>query len=457
MNAPAGLSLQRQLLLWLLVPQLVLWAGGGLLAYRFALSYVEKGIDQSLTQSVRALARQVKPIGSGLLIDFPRAAQDVLEQDPTDRISYMVSSPPGKFVLGNQNLPQPDMPAQQAGAPLLYRGTLDGKPLRIVAMDVNYGDDASPQTLRVQVGKSLQVQQRIAGELVADMLVPLLALGALLSLLVYGGIRRGLAPLTRLTAQLEDRSVNDRAPIGATLAPSEVHALVKAINALLEEVARHVRQEKRFLDDAAHQLRTPLAGLISQVELAQQEVREPALVERLFKVHTGAKRSAHLVHQLLTLARTENHVRRVPLDLAALAREVAREWTPRALVAGMDLGYEGEQSLMIEGDGLQVREALSNLIDNALRYTPSGTTITLRVDRTASGARLAVEDNGPGLAPAEMTQVFQRFWRGSQLPGGCGLGLSIVREVTRRHGGEAAVQAMTPHGLRVELNFTERG
>jgi two-component system sensor histidine kinase TctE len=457
MNAPAGLSLQRQLLLWLLVPQLVLWAGGGLLAYRFALSYVEKGIDQSLTQSVRALARQVKPIGSGLLIDFPRAAQDVLEQDPTDRISYMVSSPPGKFVLGNQNLPQPDMPAQQAGAPLLYRGTLDGKPLRIVAMDVNYGDDASPQTLRVQVGKSLQVQQRIAGELVADMLVPLLALGALLSLLVYGGIRRGLAPLTRLTAQLEDRSVNDRAPIGATLAPSEVHALVKAINALLEEVARHVRQEKRFLDDAAHQLRTPLAGLISQVELAQQEVREPALVERLFKVHTGAKRSAHLVHQLLTLARTENHVRRVPLDLAALAREVAREWTPRALVAGMDLGYEGEQSLMIEGDGLQVREALSNLIDNALRYTPSGTTITLRVDRTASGARLAVEDNGPGLAPAEMTQVFQRFWRGSQLPGGCGLGLSIVREITRRHGGEAAVQAMTPHGLRVELNFTERG
>jgi two-component system sensor histidine kinase TctE len=457
MNAPAGLSLQRQLLLWLLVPQLVLWAGGGLLAYRFALSYVEKGIDQSLTQSVRALARQVKPIGSGLLIDFPRAAQDVLEQDPTDRISYMVSSPPGKFVLGNQNLPQPDMPAQQAGAPLLYRGTLDGKPLRIVAMDVNYGDDASPQTLRVQVGKSLQVQQRIAGELVADMLVPLLALGALLSLLVYGGIRRGLAPLTRLTAQLEDRSVNDRAPIGATLAPSEVHALVKAINALLEEVARHVRQEKRFLDDAAHQLRTPLAGLISQVELAQQEVREPALVERLFKVHTGAKRSAHLVHQLLTLARTENHVRRVPLDLAALAREVAREWTPRALVAGMDLGYEGEQSLIIEGDGLQVREALSNLIDNALRYTPSGTTITLRVDRTASGARLAVEDNGPGLAPAEMTQVFQRFWRGSQLPGGCGLGLSIVREITRRHGGEAAVQAMTPHGLRVELNFTERG
>jgi two-component system, OmpR family, sensor histidine kinase TctE len=456
MSPQAGLSLQRQLLLWLLVPQLVLWAGGGLLAYRFALSYAEKGIDQSLTQSVRALARQVKPIGSGLLIDFPKAAQDVLEQDPKDRLSYMVSSPPGKFVLGNQNLPQPEMPVEQVGTPFLYRGVLDGKPLRIVVLDLDYGDAGSPQTLRVQVGKSLQVQQRIARELVADMLVPLLALGVLLSLLVYGGIRRGLAPLTRLTSQLEERSVIEREPIGATQAPSEVHALVKAINGLLEEVARHVRQEKRFLDDAAHQLRTPLAGLISQVELAQQEAKEPTLVDRLSKVHTGAQRSAHLVHQLLTLARSENHAHREPLDLAALAREVAREWTPRALAADMDLGFEGEQSLMVKGDALQLREALSNLIDNALRYTPRGSAITLRVERTSAGASLAVEDNGPGLEPAEMAQVFRRFWRGSQQPGGCGLGLSIVREIARRHGGEAAVQAMEPHGLRVVLNLSDK-
>lgn len=457
MNPPTGLSLRRQLLLWLLLPQLVLWAGGGLLAYRFALSYAEKGIDQSLTQSVRALARQVKPIGSGLLIDFPKAAQDVLEQDPKDRLSYMVSSPPGKFVLGNQKLPQPEMSSQQADTPLLYRGSVDGKPLRIVALDLNYGDNTSPQTLRVQVGKSLQVQERIARELVADMLVPLLALGVLLSLLVYGGIRRGLAPLTRLTAQLEDRSITEREPIGATQAPSEVHALVKAINGLLEEVAHHVHQEKRFLDDAAHQLRTPLAGLISQVELAQQEARDPALAERLTKVHTGAQRSAHLVHQLLTLARTENHLHRAPVDLAALAREVAREWTPRALAAGMDLGYEGEASLMIRGDGLQLREALTNLIDNALRYTPSGSAITLRVHRQHTGALVAVEDNGPGLTDEEMAHVFQRFWRGRQQPGGCGLGLSIVREIARRHGGDAVVEPLKPAGVKVVLQLPEIG
>lgn len=453
MSPPARLSLRRQLLLWLLVPQLVLWAGGGLLAYRFALSYVEKGIDQSLTQSVRALARQVKPIGSGLLIDFPKAAQDVLEQDPKDRISYMVSSPPGQFVLGNQRLPQPEMPERQAGTPLLYRGIVDDKPLRIVALDVDYGDPGAPQTLRVQVGKSLTVQQRIARELVADMLAPLLALGVLLSLLVYGGIRRGLSPLTRLTSQLEVRSAKEREPIGVTEAPSEVHALVRAINGLLAEVAHHVQQEKRFLDDAAHQLRTPLAGLISQVELAQHEAKDPELAHRLSKVHTGAQRSAHLVHQLLTLARSENHARRAPLDLAALARDVAREWTPRALAAGMDLGFEGEESLMIEGDALQLREAMTNLIDNALRYTPRGSAITLRVERLPEGCRLSVEDNGPGLSEEDLAHVFQRFWRGSPLPGGCGLGLAIVQEIGRRHGGEASVELVSPRGLRVALHL----
>ncbi|WP_066258047.1 sensor histidine kinase [Hydrogenophaga flava] len=448
------LSLRRQLLLWLLLPQLVLWAGGGLLAYRIALSYAEKGIDQSLTQSVRALARQVKPIGSGLLIDFPRAAQDVLEQDPKDRISYMVSSPPGQFLLGNQTLPQPPESTVGTEEPLLYASEIDGKPLRIVALDVNYGEVNAPQTLRVQVGKSLAVQQRIARELIADMLAPLLAAGVLLSLAVYGGIQRGLAPLTRLTAQLENRSVNALSPIGMTQAPNEVHALVQAINGLLDEVARNVNQEKRFINDAAHQLRTPLAGLISQVELAQRENADPVLGARLTKVRTGAERSAHLVHQLLTLARTETTARREPLDLAALARDVAREWTPRAVAAGVDLGFEGEQHRMVQGDALQLREAMANLIDNALRYTPRGSAVTLKVEADGDRTRLLVEDNGPGLSEADMAHVFQRFWRASELPGGCGLGLAIVQEIARRHGGEATAENMQPHGLRVVLRLT---
>lgn len=450
-----GLSLKRQLLLWLLLPQLVLFLVGGALAYRVALNYAEKAIDQSLTQSVRALARQIKPIGSGLLIDFPRAAQDIIEQDPKDRVSYMVSSPPGSFLLGNGKLPGPignaPVPTNEA---LLYNTRIDGKPMRVALLEVDYGEPNAPQRMRVQVANSLAVQQRLTTELIADMLLPLLLLGGVLSMLVYGGISRGLQPLTRLQAQLGDRRGHTLAalsPIEMTQAPQEVHALAAAVNQLLSAVRRSLGQEKRFLNDAAHQLRTPLAGLISQTELALTETDPQALHARLNKVLSGAQRSAHLVHQLLSLARNEVEVRLLPLDVAALAREVARDWTPKAVKKGVDLGFEGADHLLVAGDTLLLREALNNLLDNALSYAGAGSEVTLRVEPRGAQVLLEVQDNGPGLSAEELPHVFERFWRASDLPGGCGLGLAIVSEIAKRHGGHASVQAAQPHGLQVQL------
>ncbi len=450
-----GLSLKRQLLLWLLLPQLVLFLVGGALAYRVALSYAKKAIDQSLTQSVRSLARQVKPIGSGLLIDFPRAAQDVIEQDPNDRVSYMVSSPPGSFLLGNSKLSAPaGLALAPSSAALLYDAQVDGKPMRVALLDVDYGDAGSPQRMRVQVAKSLAVQQRLTTELIADMLAPLLLLGALLSVLVYGGISRGLQPLTRLQAQLGNRREQNLAaltPIEMTQAPQEVHALAGAVNQLLSAVRRSLGQEKRFLNDAAHQLRTPLAGLISQTELALTEPDPQAVRARLQKVLAGAQRSAHLVNQLLSLARNEVEVKLAPLDVAALAREVARDWTPRAIKAGIDLGFDGDAHAWVAGEPLLLCEALNNLIDNALNYAGAASEVTLRVQTQGNKVLLEVQDNGPGLSADELPHVFERFWRASTLPGGCGLGLAIVAEITHRHGGQASVQAAQPRGLRVQL------
>jgi two-component system sensor histidine kinase TctE len=449
------LSLKRQLLLWLLLPQLVLFLVGGALAYRVALNYAEKAIDQSLTQSVKSLARQVKPIGSGLLVDFPRAAQDIIEQDPTDRVSYMVSSPPGRFLLGNGKLPGPDARVTvNTLEPLLYNADVDGKSMRVALLDLDYGDSSAPQRLRVQVAKSLTVQQRLTNELIADMLLPLLLLGAVLSMLVYGGISRGLQPLTRLQSQLGDRrkqALSDLSPIELTQAPQEVHALATALNQLLSAVRRGLGQEKRFLNDAAHQLRTPLAGLISQTELALAETDPQALRARLSKVLSGAQRSAHLVHQLLSLARNEVEVKLQPLDVAVLARDVAREWTPRALKAGVDLGFEGVAHAQVAGEALLLREALNNLIDNALTYSGPGSEVTLSVRVQAQQVVLEVADNGPGLPPDDVPRVFERFWRASDLPGGCGLGLAIVSEIAQRHRGQATSLSAQPQGLRVQM------
>lgn len=453
--AGQGLSLKRQLLLWLLLPQVVLFLVGGALAYRIALSYAEKATDQSLTQVVRSLARQVKPIGSGLLIDFPRAAQDIIEQDPQDRVSYMVSSPPGRFLLGNAKLPDPaiKVSANRRDA-LLYTTTIEGRPMRLALLELDYGEADAPQRLRVQVAKSLAVQQRLTSELIADMLAPMMLLVALMSLLVYAGISRGLQPLIRLQAQLGNRqspSLQALSPIELTQAPEEVYALATAVNQLLSAVRRSLSQEKRFLNDAAHQLRTPLAGLISQTELALTESEPQALRARLNKVLSGAQRSAHLVHQLLSLARNEVEVKLQPLDVAALAREVAREWTPRAVKQHIDLGYDGADHLMVAGEALLLHEALSNLIDNALTYAGAGSEVTLSARALEGQVVLEVQDNGVGLSTQDLPHVFDRFWRASELPGGCGLGLAIVKEIAQRHGGSAVALAALPHGLRVQL------
>jgi two-component system sensor histidine kinase TctE len=447
--------LRHQLLLWLLLPQMVLWLGGGALTYRIALNYAEKGLDQSLAQSVRSLARQVKPMGSGLLVDFPKAAQAILEEDPLDRVSYMVSSPPGMFLIGNQAITAPPH-TPSPDTLIFYPIEIAGKPMRAVALDVAFGDEKSPQRLRVQVAKSYIAKERIAEELIGDLFAPLLLLGAVLSVLVYAGIKRGMAPLTKLERQLKERSMADLTPLEFTSAPSEVHTLVDAINRLLTAVGRNVSQEKRFIHDAAHQLRTPLAGLINQTELALSEGDETALKARLHKVHAGAQRSAHLLNQLLALARSGSEVPMTQVDLAHLAQDVAREFSPRAVALKVDLGYEGQEHAWIQGSAVLLREAISNLIDNALRYGVTKDaghepTITVSVHQGVDALELTVEDNGPGLNDAQRDQAFERFWRSSDLPGGCGLGLSIVQEIAHRHNGEARVTAVTLGGLRVSF------
>jgi len=289
------------------------------------------------------------------------------------------------------------------------------------------------------------------------MLLPLLLLGILLGALITAGITRGLQPLQRLEDSVgarTGRNLSELPPIALTQAPLEVHSLATAVNELLAAVQRSVQQEKRFLNDAAHQLRTPLAGLISQTELALRETDPQALQERLRKVHSGALRSAHLVHQLLSLARSEADIQLTPFDAAGLAREVARDWTPRALQNSVDLGYEGVEHLTLLGEKLLLREALSNLIDNALQYAGANSTVTLRVAVNAVNPQQAcieVEDNGPGLAQADLARVFERFWRASEAPGGCGLGLAIVQSIALQHGGTADVQLVRPQGLRVRL------
>ncbi|MDZ5459864.1 sensor histidine kinase [Azohydromonas lata] len=467
-----GLSLQRQLLLWLLLPQLVLWIAGGFATYRLAAGYANRAIDDSLSQATRALARQIKPMENGLLIDFPRAAQDVLEADPDDRIYYMVSTPPGQFILGSRTLPQP--PALQEprlNVPYFYDGRMaddassprPAQPVRVAALYLSYATEDSPrQLMLVQVARSSANREELARSILVDTLLPLSALIVLMTMIVWAGIRAGLAPLARLRGEVESRAPTDLAPLHIEQAPRELQSLARALNELLGAARRNVAAQKRFIGDAAHQLRTPLAGLKSQTELALQGCTDAELRSRLERVHQSATRSAHLVNQLLTLARAEPESAlvqdRSAFDLRQLARELTAELVPRALRAGVDLGLdpaleEDGDAVPVRANALLLREALSNLIDNAIRYAGRGSEVTVRVRREGGQAVAEVEDNGPGIPAAERERVFERFVRGTTTGDGCGLGLAIVKEIIERHAGQVELADGAAGGLRVVVRL----
>jgi two-component system sensor histidine kinase TctE len=462
-------SLHRQLLLWLLLPQLVLWLAAAYVTFNVAQRYANRGIDASLLQATRALSRQVKPIGNGLFIDFPRAAQDIIEADPDDRVYYMVSTPPGQFILGNRQLPlPPGAQPPRLNEPYFYDGQLDRMRIRLAALYVPIGDKASPpgsrQVLLVQIARSQTSRDGLAHAILVDTVLPLSGLIVLMTMIVWAGIRAGLAPLARLRAQVEDRAPNDLAPLAVQAAPQEVRSLAKAINDLLSAVQESVAAQRRFISNAAHQLRTPLAGLKSQTELAMGDNHDPELAQRLQRVHEGAVRSGHLVNQLLALTRAEpdaaSAMARTPVELRALTIDVVAGCVPRALQAGIDLGIDDATEEMppvwVLGNAVLLREAIFNLVDNAIWYAGAGAEVTVRVRCDGDQGLVEVADNGPGLPPDQLESAFGRFHRIAQGGPGCGLGLAIVREIAERHGGIARLAHALPHGLRASLRLPRR-
>ena len=464
-------SLHGQLFLWLLLPQVVLWLAAALFTYNLAARYANEAIDASLSQASRALARQVRPTASGLYIDFPRSAQEIFEADPKDRVLYTVSSPPGLFLLGSPQLPVPRIESPVFGEPYFYddvytepsRAETAGTPeaVRVVALYLHFGaEGARDGTMLVQVARSRTNREVLARRILVDTVLPLSMVIGLMTLIVWAGIRAGLKPLSILRKQVEGQSANDMAPIEVESAPLEVRSVARAINELLNEVRHSVDLQKRFISDAAHQLRTPLSGLKSQTELALRESKDLALTTRLQRVHESASRSAHLVSQLLTLARAEpesaQQQHRLTLDLNRLAQEVTAEWVPKARSLGVDLGFEeSASSCQVTGIDLLLREALINLIDNAVLYAGPGSQVTVRVLALPQEQRCAleVEDDGPGIPLADRTRVFERFVRVTHGGTGCGLGLAIVREIAGRHRGDVTLHDANPRGLRVRITL----
>src|SRR6266850_4243735 len=275
-------------------------------------------------------------------------------------------------------------------------------------------------------------------------------------LIVWFGVKRGLGPLARLSHEIKARSPGDLRPIPAEGTPEETQPLVSALNGLLDEVAQASRNQQRFLANAAHQLRTPLAGLQAHTELAlAKPLPEPARSE-LEQVHQATIRTARLANQLLALARAEPGARgnAAELNLKALAEGEADAWVHQALARDVDLGFELDWA-PVQGDAFLVREALANLVHNAIEYSQRGGRVTVRTGRRGADSFAEVEDDGPGIPAAERERVLERFYRVPGTSGtGSGLGLAIVREIAAGHGAKISITDGTgAKGCRVAITF----
>jgi len=293
------------------------------------------------------------------------------------------------------------------------------------------------------------------------MAVPQALLIFLAMFAVWYGVGRGLVPLIALQREIEQRSHRDLAPLTESTVPHEVQPLIRAMNDLLGRLSASIAAQKRFIADAAHQLRTPIAGLKTQTELGSRQPQSAEGKAMLKQLHTATEQMTRLINQLLSLARAEPNAGPASMtetiDLAELARQTTTEWVPRALARSIDLGFEDQPgAARVEGNAFMLHEMLNNLLDNAIRYTHSGGHITVRVSAAESKVVLSVEDDGPGIPEADRERVFERFYRvlGSGAEG-CGLGLAIVREIAERHQAEVVLSARGDgSGTVVRITFS---
>jgi two-component system, OmpR family, sensor histidine kinase TctE len=449
-------SLRRRLLTFLVAPMALAWLTSGFLVYVLALHYANINYDRALMDSLHALERMMR--SDSRYQELSPQARILFELDSEDPNYYVVRSMRHGSLASNLDLPMPQ-PLPKPGARARIESVALGERSMRMASLALAGEDAD-DIIVISVAQTLRERHALAREILTGVLPIVLALIALVLILVWFGVSRGLRLLDPLTTHLAERRTRDLSPLDQSIVPVELRQLTRTVDALFARLRRLLDLQERFIADAAHQLRTPLAGLRLQAERALADPRPESVREALIHVErlsTGAGRAAG---QLLALARTQANVDddepAAAVDLARLARDYVAESVPRALAANIDLGYAGPNAdAMVSGDAVMLREALVNLVDNALSYVGASGNVTVEITRELRTVSIAVEDDGEGVSEEWWPRLGERFFRA---PGtareGSGLGLAIVRRIAERH--HAALtfgRGQGNRGLRVSMRF----
>jgi two-component system sensor histidine kinase TctE len=450
-------SLRRRLLLRLAALLCVLLALDAAACYYTSWHFANLVYDRWLVDSNRSLATAIHARDGHIAVDLPRAALEVFQFDAVDTTYYRIDSSRHGYIAGERGLrPIYTVPVGQVR---LGNSMIDGRQVRVVSgrlPAVSPGD-----TPIVSVAETLIKRSTLTREILLVMVAPQMALLLAALILAWVNVNRGLKPLTDLAEAIEARGHDNLTPVATTRLPTEARILASRLNELFARVTAAMQSQERFVADAAHQLRTPLASVVLHADAAERAA-EPETQRRVLRdLRAAADRAARLSQQLLVLMRAgpaaAAATRFTPLDLTALARRAGEEWVPQMLARGIDFGLAvPDYPVIVTADGPLLVELLSNLLDNARRYGRADGRVTLGLSVGDDGhATLYVEDDGPGVAPGEIERIFERFYRCPGTQGaGCGLGLAIVRQIAELHHAKVGVQSDPDHGgTRFSVSF----
>ncbi|MCL5965900.1 MAG: ATP-binding protein [Deltaproteobacteria bacterium] len=431
-------SIRRRLLVWLLSASLMACALAGAFTYYEAREEVDELFDRQLRQVALSLRHQE--------VFLPAASGGGPGSEEEDDVVVQVWNREGVLAYASRPGVLPPR-SSRSGFGTVSR---DGDRWRLFVL--------TEPARTIQVAQPLSARREISAGIAMSLLAPSLALIPALGILIWIAVGRGLRPLAAVAAGVGRRNPSAMEPLPERNLPKEIAPLVRELNDLLERLSQAMEAQHRFVADAAHELRTPLAAVDLQLQIVERSVTAEEKAAAMARLKGGIHRASRLVQQLLTMARLEPEAtphRLTRLDLADLVRTSVAEWSPAAQEKGIDLGLAHADPARIDADAEQLQILLGNLIDNAIRYTPEGGRVDVGLLGDETGARIVVEDNGPGIPEREMTRVFDRFYRcaGTGAPGS-GLGLAIVRKIAERLGGRVTLEAgHGGRGLRATVRF----
>ena len=444
-------GLRQRLIVALAVPLVLIAIVSAALDFRVARQTADSAHDAALADAVFDLEAHFRTHDKDIVVDLAEEAEAMIRSSAPDMLYFSVRNQAGKTIAGDNGLPEFELPTgnEIRYADGAYRG------LKIRAAIHRFRTPSNELT--VVIMETTKKRQESSHRILRAMVLPNLAVIVATLLVILLAVRQGLLPLHLVEREIASRSASDLREIDLVEQPQEIRPMLKRLNELFGMLREAHSAQQRFIGDAAHQLRTPLAGLQTQIDLAASEKIFEQHPERLARLEEATARIGHLLTQLLVFARAEtaspalNTFETVALE--AIVEKAATTFLDASLAKQIDLGFEIAPA-HVQGIPWLLSEALGNLIDNALRYTPQGGVVTVRCGQAGDRCFLEVEDSGPGIPEDQMERVFERFYRVPGSPGdGCGLGLPIVHEIAQVHNAKVEIQNLSGGGLRIRIAF----